>query len=906
MRLLDISQFPKLKFCEVTDLNKARYAVLSHVWNKEKDEGGFIPEPTFQEVAEVVLQHYGVLPEEPKFDKLRSFCQVAHTHGYKLAWADMCCIDKTSSAEVSEAIASMFYWYRTADVCYAYLKDVPSSVQPLVSPEIVLLSSEWFRRGWTLQELIAPRSLIFLSSDWRAFGTKSSLANYIMSITHIPTAVLIHEQSVHSVSVAQRMSWAAGRHTLRPEDQAYCLMGLFGIQIPVMYGEGTYAFIRLQEEILKRIPDPTLLAWGLPCNDCTDLGLTMRSDSNSPHSPVCVTLEESASIHVQAPQSPIQVDRFLFAASPDDFARAGRGREGLSIRRAEHLPSQPLGPFPFQSVPCHMLHMRAPLIPLYPIATSPVERASKPPVAHLALLGCETHTGKALALLFSVQRSPGGTYWCIGSQSSVPMDIMVIRDPSVVRIVALDSRELCAPTSATASVYAPLSAPPSAGDSSQSTSVHRALSQNDGQFTIKLSGWCAVTLGVSQYYLFESSEPHTYLLSLPPDYETCPHMTSSSDTCPFASGAQQCPDSSAVLKITFSNCDSSTCRRPDPPNRYLWGDVKIDVPSPKTTMLPNPIVEGCRGVQHHVASWTLRDGVALKTFNFQIRKMQDISTPGSPHPQPRDTRSQSILVTLALKRMPSERSEENHEFLLEVDICKQTRPVTTASSPVRGSEIDPNFLSPTHTSPTAESGRQYSNLWPMVRTRSNSVANLSTAGPAVGHGDLQVPDIVQRRTRSASFSGDPSPTPSFPPVPILITPAPPSAPTIPAARTLAAPPSSPSPSPIAPILVARNATAPEPSLPVAGLSRLPERLAPSGLGDVAEVAVERTPQKHVADDAETTTKMPRMGGRITTAALSSIRRIISNSFGKFGKWGRRQRQEERGGQSAELRMRGPR
>ncbi|EIW63642.1 uncharacterized protein TRAVEDRAFT_77638, partial [Trametes versicolor FP-101664 SS1] len=162
---------------------------------------------------------------EPKFDKLRSFCQVAHTHGYKLAWADMCCIDKTSSAEVSEAIASMFYWYRTADVCYAYLKDVPSSVQPLVSPEIVLLSSEWFRRGWTLQELLAPRSLIFLSSDWRAFGTKSSLANYIMSITHIPTAVLIHEQSVHSVSVAQRMSWAAGRHTLRPEDQAYCLMG---------------------------------------------------------------------------------------------------------------------------------------------------------------------------------------------------------------------------------------------------------------------------------------------------------------------------------------------------------------------------------------------------------------------------------------------------------------------------------------------------------------------------------------------------------------------------------------------------------------------------------------------------------------------------------------------------------
>lgn len=172
--------------------------------------------------------------------------------GYEYVWIDTCCIDKTSSAELSEAINSMFAWYQEAKVCYAYLFDVPD--RPLKA-------SRWFTRGWTLQELIAPREVIFYDGNWRNLGDRTSLGPRISQCTRIPESILSGEKDLDTFSTAQRMSWAAERQTTRVEDRAYCLMGLFGVNMPLIYGEREAAFIRLQEEILRISEDHSLFAW---------------------------------------------------------------------------------------------------------------------------------------------------------------------------------------------------------------------------------------------------------------------------------------------------------------------------------------------------------------------------------------------------------------------------------------------------------------------------------------------------------------------------------------------------------------------------------------------------------------------------------------------------------------------
>jgi len=170
-------------------------------------------------------------------------------------------IDKTSSAELSEAINSMYKWYAEADICYAYLSDirtVSSPSQPSWSIA-TFATSKWFTRGWTLQELIAPRSVEFYAEDWTDLGTKSSRRDEISTITGIDVRVLDGENPA-ICNVAERLSWAASRQTTRSEDAAYCLLGIFQVHMPLLYGEGDRALIRLQEEILKTTEDYTLLA----------------------------------------------------------------------------------------------------------------------------------------------------------------------------------------------------------------------------------------------------------------------------------------------------------------------------------------------------------------------------------------------------------------------------------------------------------------------------------------------------------------------------------------------------------------------------------------------------------------------------------------------------------------------
>lgn len=232
MRLLHTTEH-KVKEVKTT----TQFAILSHTWEKD--------EITFQDIERPGAN------EKEGYNKLRNACSVAAADGFDYIWIDTCCIDKTSSAELSEAINSMYRWYQEAEVCYAYLADVPFCE---------FSQSRWFTRGWTLQELIAPSTVIFFDKEWEVIGTKSELARLISDRTQIPIGILSGDD-IWTASVAQRMSWASKRKTTRIEDLAYCLMGIFDIHMPMIYGEGERAFIRLQEQIMKTSDDFSLFAW---------------------------------------------------------------------------------------------------------------------------------------------------------------------------------------------------------------------------------------------------------------------------------------------------------------------------------------------------------------------------------------------------------------------------------------------------------------------------------------------------------------------------------------------------------------------------------------------------------------------------------------------------------------------
>ncbi|KAI0412045.1 heterokaryon incompatibility protein-domain-containing protein [Xylaria grammica] len=226
------------------------FAILSHTWGAE----------------EVTLQDWQTLPTaelelKEGYRKVDYCCKQALKDGYDWAWVDTCCIDKTSSAELSEAINSMFKWYQDAAVCYAYLADVPDGVEEdALLP--ALSRSRWFTRGWTLQELLAPRDVVFFSQNWQTITTKLDSVEMLSTITSIER-VYLEGDPLDDASAAKKMSWAAKRETTRLEDNAYCLLGIFDVNMPLIYGEGKKAFKRLQEEIMKANPeDHTLFAWG--------------------------------------------------------------------------------------------------------------------------------------------------------------------------------------------------------------------------------------------------------------------------------------------------------------------------------------------------------------------------------------------------------------------------------------------------------------------------------------------------------------------------------------------------------------------------------------------------------------------------------------------------------------------
>ncbi|RGP78287.1 hypothetical protein FLONG3_3602 [Fusarium longipes] len=247
MRLINVETLELESFVGDVGREVPAYAILSHVWTNE--------EISFQQMTSSLP-----LPEESKgYRKIVDFCAKARNEGFEYAWVDTCCIDKTSSAELSEAINSMFQWYRNSDACYVYLQDVPSTENPM-SQDSQFRSSRWFTRGWTLQELLAPHEVIFLADGWQEIGTKASLSAIISDVTKIDIITLVRHTWTH-VSIAMIMSWASMRQTTRLEDQAYSLLGLFDVNMPLIYGEGHKAFYRLQVEIMKLSNDDSLFAW---------------------------------------------------------------------------------------------------------------------------------------------------------------------------------------------------------------------------------------------------------------------------------------------------------------------------------------------------------------------------------------------------------------------------------------------------------------------------------------------------------------------------------------------------------------------------------------------------------------------------------------------------------------------
>ncbi|KAI1367887.1 heterokaryon incompatibility protein-domain-containing protein [Xylaria arbuscula] len=254
----------------ITNPQMGSYAILSHTWEEE----------------EVSFQQYHNIHEARKLkglEKINMTIQLARNRGLQYAWVDTCCIDKSSSAELSEAINSMFKWYSDAAVCLVFLSDLSSNKVLLSTPDSnprtaalarmgqldghqmshndLLARCRWFYRGWTLQELIAPTDVEFYDDGWNLIGNKWTLTVTITSITHIPFEVLSIPTLLRKVPIAQRMSWAANRSTTRVEDIAYCLFGLFGINLAPLYGEGENAFLRLQEELLRQSDDMSLFAW---------------------------------------------------------------------------------------------------------------------------------------------------------------------------------------------------------------------------------------------------------------------------------------------------------------------------------------------------------------------------------------------------------------------------------------------------------------------------------------------------------------------------------------------------------------------------------------------------------------------------------------------------------------------
>lgn len=244
---------PSFKLGEYLGQQIPPYAILSHRWDAPAEEISFRD----------LMSENSDISNKAGLWKLEQCCIQALRRGLEHVWIDTCCIDKSSSAELSEAINCMYSWYQGARCCFAYMRDVAANEEGILSgTDESFRRSGWFTRGWTLQELIAPSEVIFFDATFsEPIGTRRSLAAVIESITNVREIILRDPSKLNTASVAEKMSWASSRITTRIEDEAYSMMGLFDVHMPTLYGEGRHAFVRLQEEVMKKSADQSIFAW---------------------------------------------------------------------------------------------------------------------------------------------------------------------------------------------------------------------------------------------------------------------------------------------------------------------------------------------------------------------------------------------------------------------------------------------------------------------------------------------------------------------------------------------------------------------------------------------------------------------------------------------------------------------
>jgi hypothetical protein len=239
MRLLHANNDSSFSLTSFSRDQIPSYAILSHTWEADDSE------VSFKDLTD------GVGHDKPGYRKIQFCGEQARKDGLRHFWIDTCCIDKANFTELSAAINSMFRWYQSSAKCYAYLSDVTTGKHSLSSESLwepAFKRSRWFTRGWTLQELLAPRSVEFFSRDCERLGDKKSLQQQIHEVTGIATQALQEGSSLSQFSEDERRSWAAKRQTSIEEDQVYCLLGIFNIHLPLIYGEG-------KENALRRLKD---------------------------------------------------------------------------------------------------------------------------------------------------------------------------------------------------------------------------------------------------------------------------------------------------------------------------------------------------------------------------------------------------------------------------------------------------------------------------------------------------------------------------------------------------------------------------------------------------------------------------------------------------------------------------
>ncbi|KAI1148365.1 heterokaryon incompatibility protein-domain-containing protein [Nemania diffusa] len=268
MRLININTLELDEFIGTPENPIPPYVILSHTWGDDEVTYSEMMNPT-----STTLEKEGYIKIK-RFAATVALWTASGSRAVEYVWVDTCCIDKSSSAELSEAINSMYQWYKHARHCYVYLSDVggleldsedipPEAKEKHRNNSIreALENCRWMTRGWTLQELLANSGVMFFTRDWELLFRKKDWIPHLSMLLGIGRDVLTTcDPSI--ASVAQRMSWASRRHTTRAEDMAYCLLGIFDVSMPLLYGEGgEKAFVRLQEEIMKSSDDHSLFAW---------------------------------------------------------------------------------------------------------------------------------------------------------------------------------------------------------------------------------------------------------------------------------------------------------------------------------------------------------------------------------------------------------------------------------------------------------------------------------------------------------------------------------------------------------------------------------------------------------------------------------------------------------------------